>query len=171
MAKKNKASKKAAKRTASKRGVGAKRGGGTKRGASSAKGGAPGMFGVSTGPGASAQEIGRAVVASLNAGNPDAPLWKKYWSDRVESIEGVGVGMGWRGRAAMEAKCEQWMSENIVHGARAEGPFVGSTGFAVKITMDTEARATGERKTMSEVAVYRVEDGKVVREEFMYESP
>jgi hypothetical protein len=124
---------------------------------------------IGTGKGASAAEIGAAVCAHINGGaHDDTPLWNKYWSSDVVSIEGVGVGMAFHGRKSMEAKCAQWMNENTVHGCRAEGPFVGSTGFAVRFTMDVEEKKSGSRRTMSEVGVYTVQQGKVVREEFMY---
>lgn len=128
-----------------------------------------GMHAMGTGAGASPGEIAGAVVAHLNSGaHSDKPLWDKYWSDDVVSIEGVGMGMAWHGRKAMEEKCAQWMSENRVHGARATGPFVGSTGFAVLLEMDVETIKTGQRQAMKEIAVYTVQNGKVVREEFMY---
>ena len=53
-------------------------------------------------------------------------------------------------------------------GAAAEGPFLGSSGFAVRYRMQYKVRASGEIKTMSEVGVYTVQNGKIVREEFMY---
>jgi hypothetical protein len=34
--------------------------------------------------------------------------------------------------------------------------------------MDVEEKKTGNRRTMREVGVYTVENGKVIREEFMY---
>ncbi len=129
----------------------------------------PGMRQISTGSGASAGEIGAAVVAHLNAGNQsDKPLWDKYWHKGVVSIEGAGANISWEGRKAMEAKCDDWIGKNTIHGCRAEGPYVGSTGFSVKISMDVEEKASGKRFQMDEVAVYAVEKGKVVREEFMY---
>jgi ketosteroid isomerase-like protein len=129
----------------------------------------PGMKPISTGKGASAAEIGAAVVAHINSGaQSDAPLWDKHWHKDFVSIEGVGANMSWEGRKAVQAKCDDWMSKNTVHGCRAEGPFVGSTGFAVKLSMDVEEKASGKRFQMDEVAVYTVQNGKVVREEFMY---
>lgn len=128
-----------------------------------------GMQPISTGGGASAAEIGAAVVAHLNSGaHDDTPLWNRHWSKDFASIEGMGVNLAWYGREAVREKCQSWMDEHIVHGCRAEGPFVGSTGFCVHITMDVEERKTGNRRTMREVGVYTVQDGKVVREEFMY---
>lgn len=121
---------------------------------------------VSSGKGATPAEIGAAVVAHLNSGAmSDTPLWDKFWSDAIESIE--GSGMGWAGRKAMEAKCAEFMGENEILGCRATGPFVGATGFAVHIEIELKPKG-GEVMQMKEVAVYTVKNGKVVREEFMY---
>ncbi|MCC6229363.1 MAG: nuclear transport factor 2 family protein [Phycisphaerales bacterium] len=121
---------------------------------------------VSSGKGATPAEIGAAVVAHLNSGAvSDTPLWDKFWSDAIESIE--GSGMGWAGRKAMEAKCADFMGENEILGCRATGPFVGATGFAVHIEIELKPKG-GDTVRMKEVAVYTVKNGKVVREEFMY---
>jgi hypothetical protein len=123
---------------------------------------------VSTGKGASVAEIGAAVVDTINNGKSDLALWDKYWSNAVESIEGMGVSMLWSGRKAMEGKSAHWMSTHTIHGATAEGPFLGATGFAVKFRMDVTDNEKNQRFTMDEVGVYTVKKGKVVREEFMY---
>ena len=121
---------------------------------------------VSSGKGATPAEIGAAVVTHLNSGAmSDTPLWDKFWSDAIESIE--GSGMGWAGRKAMEAKCAEFMGENEILGCRASGPFVGATGFAVHIEIELKPKG-GDVMQMKEVAVYTVKNGKVVREEFMY---
>lgn len=120
---------------------------------------------VSTGAGASPMELGQRLVADFNAGKMDAGA---AWSDKVVSIEGLGVSMAWHGRKAMEAKGAQWMSEHAIHGARAEGPYVGATGFGVKFEMDVETKATGKREMMTELAFYTVKNGKIVQEEFCY---
>jgi hypothetical protein len=127
-----------------------------------------GMFPVTTGAGATPSEIGAALVEHFNAMRPDSELWDRYFHERWESIEGFNAHMGWRGRAAVEAKSKEWIGKHAVHAAKATGPFVGSTGFAVHFEMDVEEKATGKRMHMREVGVYTVQDGKVVREEFMY---
>lgn len=126
-----------------------------------------GMFKVSTGSGASPMELGQQLVALFNQGKADAWI-AKIWAPTIESIEGVGMNMGWRGTKAVNAKNSEWMKTHIVHGARAEGPFVGSTGFAVKFAMDVEDTTNGQRISMEEVGVYTVVKGKIAREEFMY---
>ncbi|MBL0927434.1 MAG: nuclear transport factor 2 family protein [Phycisphaerales bacterium] len=123
---------------------------------------------VKIGKGAKPGEIAQAVVAHVRAMKPDAELWKQHWSKKCESIEGAGVEMVWKGLKSIDAKCRAWMDAHEIHSATADGPYVGATGFAVKYTMDVTEKASGKRHSMSEVAVYTVEKGKVVREEFMY---
>lgn len=158
-----KKSKKAAKKT-------------VKRGASKAKKGAkkPGAKRdpmapetIKTGPGMSPMEIGSRLVADFNSGKMHL---NDMWSPSIVSIEGVGVSQAWRGRKAVDAKNEWWAGEHVVHGASAEGPFVGATGFSVKFVIDVETKSSGTRETVTEVGVYTVKNGKIVQEEFMYKA-
>jgi hypothetical protein len=123
---------------------------------------------VSTGRGAGPDEIGRAVVESFNSGRPEKELWAKWWSPKAVSVEGHGMAMAWSGMKAIAGKAEWWTSAHTVHGASAEGPYLGASGFSIKFRMDVEEKASGKREVMEEVGVYTVQNGKVVREEFMY---
>lgn len=125
---------------------------------------------VSTGRGPSPLDIGTDLVALFNAGR-SVDAENKWYDRNIESVEGVGVSMAWRGRKAVQAKSDWWTSDHTIHGASAEGPYAGATGFAVKFRMDVETKSTGKRETMEEVGVYTVKNGKIVREEFMYFSP
>lgn len=122
---------------------------------------------VTTGKGASPEQVGHSLVELFNAGKI-TEVEKLWWSPSVESVE--GIGMAWRGRKAVEAKNAEWYEKNEIRSASAEGPFVGASGFAVKFRMDVEARDTGKRTLMEEVGVYTVQNGKIIREEFMYGS-
>jgi hypothetical protein len=124
---------------------------------------------ISTGKGAAPAEIGADLVARFNRGEFQE-IEETWWSPKVTSVEGVGVAMAWEGRKAVQAKNKGWTEANAIRSARAEGPFVGATGFAVKFFMDVEEKATGKRTAMEEVGVYEVKNGKIVREEFMYGS-
>ena len=123
---------------------------------------------VTTGRGAPPVEIGLALVKMFNQGK-FAEIEEAFWDKKlITSIEGLGVSLAWMGLKSVRAKNEGWMADNVIHGASAEGPFVGSTGFAVRFRMDVETKSTGQRRIMDEVGVYSVEDGKIVCEEFMY---
>lgn len=120
---------------------------------------------VTTGPGPNPEQVGRSLVELFNAGK-FAEVEAKWWSPKIESIE--GFGMAWSGRAAVDAKNSGWMEQNEIIGAAAEGPYVGATGFSVKFRMEIRERATGKQVRMEEIGVYTVEEGKIIREEFMY---
>ncbi len=123
---------------------------------------------VNTGSGSTAQEVGESLVEMFNRGE-FKQIEERWWSPAIESIE--GTGMAWAGRQQVDAKNAWWSSQNEILGASAEGPFVGATGFAVKFRMEVAERTSGNRTQMAEVGVYTVRDGKIVREEFMYEVP
>jgi hypothetical protein len=127
--------------------------------------GVPPITDVSTGPGPTPAEIGARICAAFNAGTGDE-VARSFWSEDIQSIE--GMGKSFNGRASAIAKGEQWMAENEVLGAAAEGPYVGATGFALKFTMDVKNKASGQTTRMTEVGVYTVRNGKIVCEEFMY---
>lgn len=120
---------------------------------------------VSTGKGMGPDEVGGALVAMFNAGKL-AEIENNFWSPEITSCEG-SAKLEWRGRPAVEAKNNWWLSENEIVGATAEGPFVGATGFAVRFKMQVRAKASGTVSSFEEVGVYTVHNGKIVREEFM----
>lgn len=120
---------------------------------------------VTTGPGPNPEAIGQSLVEMFNKGQ-FSQIEAKWWSPAIESVE--GFGMAWKGRAAVDAKNADWMKQNTVRGASAEGPYVGASGFSVKFRMDVEEKATNKRTIMEEIGVYTVKNGKIIREEFMY---
>ncbi len=122
---------------------------------------------VNTGAGATPAEIGADLVALFNGGRADE-IEAKWWSPDIVSVEGRGVGLEWHGRHAVEGKQRDWMSKHTMLGGAAEGPFVGSTGFAVKFRLHVREHASGAERHVHEVGVYTVSGGRIVREEFMY---
>lgn len=122
---------------------------------------------TTSGSGASPAEIAHDFVALLKARTPDQQIWDKWWNnEQIASIE--GDGSTWTGRSALDAKMQAWEAENDVQGFEVKGPFVGATGFAMHYEVKIKNKNSGEIMEMTEVAVYTVENGKVIREEFMY---
>lgn len=135
-----------------------------KRKGGAAKGAAKMPVKLTSGGGATPLQIGTDLVALFNAGKWDAPC-KKWWSEKIESVE--GDGQVWRGRKACEGKNAWWYSMFEPLGGRAEGPYAGATGFAVKFEAHVREKATGKETRMTEIGVYTVSKGKIVREEFL----
>ena len=120
---------------------------------------------LSSGKGATPAEIGASLVALFNSGkSAEVPgLWHHK---RIESIESDGTVF--EGRKGVAEKDAWWYANFTVHTARAEGPFVGATGFAVVFEMEISPVGNPDGRTkVREVGVYTVEKGTIVREEFL----
>ncbi|HMN97518.1 MAG TPA: nuclear transport factor 2 family protein [Phycisphaerales bacterium] len=100
----------------------------------------------------------------MNLGKSDDAVGKWY-HDRIESVE--GDGQTWKGMKKLREKNEWWLSNHEMHSCRAEGPYCGSQGFAVRYAIAFTPRG-GQRIEMSEVGVYTVRNGKIIREEYLY---
>ena len=76
--------------------------------------------------------------------------------ERVEGIEGVRE----KGK-----KFAEMLEEH--HGVEVSDPVVGDRFFSVNMIIDVTMKGMG-RTQMEEVAVYEVQDGKIVMERFFY---
>jgi hypothetical protein len=115
------------------------------------------------------QDVANQIVALLRAGK-DEEVGRRYWSPSVRSIEAAGKDPVAEGAEAVTHKGEWFVANNEVHGVKAEGPFVNGDQFAVHLTYDMTPKDTGQRKTLDEVALYTIADGKIVEERFFYGS-
>jgi len=82
------------------------------------------------------------------------------------SVEGGG-GDEKRGKEAVRDKIDWWVNAFEVHSFDAGQPFVGGDRFVVQYDAEVSDKKTKERRKLSEVGVYTVENGKIVREEFL----
>jgi len=119
---------------------------------------------------ASTTAVAEELVALCRAGrNLDAI--NRLYSPKIVSIESVGsedMPAEMSGVEAIRAKNDWWTENNEVHSAEVNGPFVGEDQFAVQYTFETTFKPTGQRAQMTEMALYTVKDGKIVREHFFY---
>lgn len=117
--------------------------------------------------------LANELVALCRAGrNLDAIA--KLYSPKIVSIEPMAtpeMPAEMSGIDAIRGKNEWWLENNEVHSAEVNGPFVGGDQFAVQYVWDATLKTTGQRTTMSEMALYTVKDGKIVREQFFYNAP
>jgi hypothetical protein len=122
---------------------------------------------VKTGGGPSPRDVAQAVAGLARQGKLDQveALWL---APAIESVEGVGASMAWRGKKAVLKKYRDWEADHEVHSMDVGGPWVGATGFALQYKVDLTQKSTGQRHQMEEIAVYTVKNGKIVREEFHF---
>ena len=116
------------------------------------------------------QDIANNLVTWYNAGEIDKIT--DLYSDKLVSIENDGEGHMARveGLEARKQKTEQWYNMVETHSMKASEPLVAANHFAINFKFDTTFKESGERMQMSEIAVYHVKDGKIVREQFWYGS-
>ena len=92
------------------------------------------------------------------------------YDDNVVSVEAFGMGgesPETRGKEGVRGKVDWWVNTMEVHSFDVQGPFVAHDRFVVQYDVDCSDKKTKERRKMSEVGVYTVKNGKIVREEFL----
>ena len=117
--------------------------------------------------------VANELVALCREGRNLDAIDRLYATDIV-SIEPVGnevMPAEMKGRDAIRKKNEWWFENYEVHRAEALGPFIGEKQFAVSYDFDVTHRPSGQRSAMSEMALYTVRDGRIVREQFFYHMP
>jgi len=72
-----------------------------------------------------------------------------------------------RGAEGVRGKIDWWVNAMEVHSFKASEPFVAHDRFVVQYDADVTDKNSKERRQMSEVGVYTVKNGKIVREEFL----
>ena len=115
----------------------------------------------------STEQVATDIVKLCQAGK-FAEAGEKYWADDVKSVEAMGENAEVRGKDAARGKGEWWSNAHEVHGVEVEGPFVNGDQFVVRFKMDVTIKDSGQRITMDEMAVYTVDDDKIIEERFFY---
>src|SRR2546421_11786123 len=88
----------------------------------------------------------------------------------IVSVEARGMdgeSLEKRGIDQVRGKTEWWLQNMEMHSVKVSGPFVEHDHFVVQYDIDVTNKASKKRMQMSEVGVYTVKEGKVLREEFL----
>lgn len=94
----------------------------------------------------------------------------RLYDDNIVSVEaysGDGGSPETRGKEGVRGKIDWWVDAMQVHSFTANGPFVAHDRFVVQYDADVTEKKSKERRQISEVGVYTVKNGKIVREEFL----
>jgi hypothetical protein len=117
-------------------------------------------------------EVATQYVALCRDGKYLQALEELY-ADDIVSVEAMELGnfpRELRGKNAVRDKNIWWFDANELHSGTVTGPFLSPDRFSVIFSLDWTVKSTGERRHFEEVAVYTVDNGKIVREEFLYGS-
>ena len=118
----------------------------------------------------STQEVANTLVQLCSQGKFDEATAKLYAPDilSVEAGAPPGQSRETKGLDAVKAKGEWWTANHEVHSAKVEGPLVAGSHFTVSFKLDVTFKPENKRFQMEELAVYKVANDKIVREEFFY---
>ncbi|MFL4470861.1 SnoaL-like domain-containing protein [Tateyamaria armeniaca] len=115
-------------------------------------------------------EVANKLVDGCRTGKTTENLDLLYAPDAV-SVEAMDNGNGRevQGLDAIKGKHEWWDSTFEMISGDVSDPFPsGDDRFAVIFEIKVKHKESGEVSDMKEVALYTVDDGKIVREEFFY---
>jgi hypothetical protein len=117
----------------------------------------------------STQEVAEKVVELVRQQAWYKALDTLYDKDivSVEASASEGESAEKRGIDQVRGKIDWWLNAMAVHSFTAKGPFVAHDRFVVQYDADVTEKNSKKRFQLSEVGVYTVKTGKIVREEFL----
>ena len=114
-------------------------------------------------------EIANKLVDLCRQGrNAEAKVLYAEDAVSVEAFAPPGGEQVAKGLAAIQAKGEWWVANHEIHSSFVAGPWPHGNKFIVGFQMDVTNKPSGQRIKMEEMALYTIENGKIVREEFFY---
>lgn len=120
----------------------------------------------------SVSEVANRYVALCKEGKFEQVLDELFASDAVsvEAFAPPGADRVVSGLPAIKAKGAQWGNDHDVHRLETFGPYPNGDRFAVRFVVDVTHKPSGRRLSMDEMGLFTVENGKISREEFFYQS-
>jgi SnoaL-like domain len=89
----------------------------------------------------------------------------QLYANDIVSVEATAPES--RGKGEVRKKIDWWVNAMEVHSFKAGEPFVAQDRFVIQYDADVTEKESKQRRQMSEVGVYTVKNGKIVREEFL----
>ncbi len=112
----------------------------------------------------STEEVAKKVVELVRKQAWHEALDTLYDND-VVSVEAIEPET--RGKEGVRGKIDWWVNAMEVHSFNASEPFVARDRFVVQYDADVTDKSSKQRRKLSEVGVYTVKNGKIIREEFL----
>ena len=117
----------------------------------------------------STEEVAKKVV-ELTRKHAWHEALDTLYDKNIVSVEGYttdGTSPETRGIEGVRGKTDWWVNAMEVHSFKVHGPFVAHDRFVVQYDADVTDKSSKQRRQISEVGVYTVKNGKIVREEFL----
>ncbi len=116
------------------------------------------------------QEVADRLVALSREGK-SADAYQELFADHAVAIEPDHPSVQQKrteGKEALLRKDKEFgeMLEEL-HGSSVSDPIVAGNHFSVSMMLDATFKGQGRMK-MDEICLYKVEDGKIVSEQFFY---
>ena len=111
------------------------------------------------------EEVAKKLVKLCSEGDYEGAV-KSLYAKEIVSVEPEAMGdmpAEVQGFDAVLAKTKWWLENHEIHSSLAIGPFVARDKFVVRFDIDVTQKQSGKRMQASEVGIYTVAKGKVVR--------
>jgi ketosteroid isomerase-like protein len=115
------------------------------------------------------EEIASNLVKWCNNGE-EARCYEELYSPNIVSIEAKAENPVSKGMDEVAKKGEWWHDNFEVHNWKTSEPIVADNWFSVRHDIDATHKPSGKRQNMSEIGVYQVQDGKIVKEQFFHDT-
>ena len=113
------------------------------------------------------QQIAGEVVRLIREGK-NKQAKDTFYADDIVSVEGNGDKL--EGIKAIYQKSIDWAAQvSEVHSASVSEPLIAADHFALNIKIDISYK-NGYRAVMDEIAIYEVNDGKIVFEQYFFKT-
>jgi ketosteroid isomerase-like protein len=117
-------------------------------------------------------EVGKRLVDLCREGKNTDAIEELYDRDilAIEAAPQPGSAVEAHGLPAIREKRKRFVEGTIVHSSDVQGPYPQGDRFAVHFKYDITPKQSGKRSQIDEVALYTVRGGKIVKEEFFYQT-
>ena len=104
-------------------------------------------------------------LASLCTERKFVDAYTELFSDHAESIDPIYKNVPLKGLGHLIERERQFLSTAQIHDIKMSEPLYAGNYFSVIISMDVTVNGQ-DRKKLEELCVYKVENGKIVSQQF-----
>jgi hypothetical protein len=122
------------------------------------------------------EEVGNRLIELCKQGQNIEAIDQLY-GEHVVNLEAMAMGPEFpqrsEGKQEVRDQNLKWMEYHEIHGGTVDGPFFNGEKFAAIFTMDVTAKGgpmAGQRMQGTEVGLYHVEGGQIVKIEWFYDT-